>query len=166
MASRAQEIAVGRIIACFAPGRIASPAALTRLAKEMQAELLGLFIEEVDLLRLAAFPFAAEIGVASAARLALDPAALERALRSNAASLRQSLAAALEPDVAWSFRVARASPAEAVAAAIAEGGAPSLVIPPRGNPRAEPIVLRRSDLSPARLRVLLAAGRPLLVLPD
>jgi hypothetical protein len=27
-------------------------------------------------------------------------------------------------------------------------------------------VLRRSDLSPARLRVLLAAGRPLLVLPD
>jgi hypothetical protein len=72
-----------------------------------------------------------------------SPAALERALRANTASLRRSLAAAL-----------------------AEGYAPSLVIPPRGDPRVERTVLRSSDLSTAQLRVLLAAGRPLLVLPD
>jgi hypothetical protein len=166
VATRAQEIAVGRIIACFAPGRGASPAALTRLAKEMQAELVGLFIEDIDLLRLAALPFAAEIGIASAQRRVLDPAALERALRAQAARLRQALAAALEPDIAWSFRVARASPVEAVAAALAEIYVPALLIPPGGHLRTPHGVVRRRDLDDRMLRELLAAARPMLVLPE
>lgn len=131
----------------------------------MQAEFLGLFIEDAELLRFASLPFAAEVGFASAVSRALDPAAMERALRAQALSLRQSLAAALEPDIAWSLRVARASPAEAVAAALAEGYAPSLLIPPGGNVRAEPSVIRQDDASEARLRALLAARRPVLILP-
>jgi hypothetical protein len=166
VAPRAQEIAVGRIIACFVPGQADLPAALTRLARDMQAELLGLFIEDVDLLRLAALPFAAEVGLASAARRALEPAALERALRAQASSLRESLAAALEPDIAWSFRVARASPAQAVAAALAEGYAPSLLIPPHGNPSAAHRVVRRRELDDRALRGFLATARPVLVLPE
>mgnify|MGYP006208676469 CR=1 FL=1 len=85
MAPEREEIVVRRIIACFAPGSAASPAAIARLAREMQAELLGLFIEDAELLRFAALPLAAEIGFPSAAHRKLDPASMERALRAPAA---------------------------------------------------------------------------------
>ena len=166
MASRAQEIVVGRIIACFAPGRGGSPRALTQLARQLQAELLGLFIEDIDLVRLAALPLAAEVGSASAMRRALDPAAIERALQAEASRLRQSLAVALGSEVAWSFRVTRASPVEAVAAALGESRAASLLIPPGCDPRAAREVLRRSDLGAPKLRLLLAAAQPVLILPE
>jgi len=165
VASRAQEIRVGRIIACFAPGRAAAPEAVAHLAKQMQAELLGLFIEDAELLRFAALPFAAEVGLASAARRTLDLAAVERLLRGQAASVREALAASLGGHH-WSFRVARASPADAVAAALAEGYAPSLVIPPGGNPLAERRIVRAADLDEEQLRALLAAVRPVLILPE
>jgi hypothetical protein len=163
VASRAQEVRVRRIVACFVPGRVDALQA-TALANEMQAEFLGLFIEDAELLRFAALPFAAEVGFASAVSRALDPAAMERALHVQAFRLRQYLAAAFEPGVPWSLRIARASPAEAVAAALAEGWAPSLLIPPGGNVRAEPSVIRQADASEPRLRALLAARRPVLIL--
>lgn len=164
MAPRAQEVRIRRIIACFAPGRALAPEAIARLARETQAELLGLFIEDLELLRFAALPFAAEVGYPSAARRALDLAAVERALQRQAASLRQALAASLGGHE-WSFRVARASPAQAVAAALAEGYAPSLIIPPGSNLRAERRVVAAAEVDEEELRALLAAGRPLLILP-
>ena len=164
MAPGAQEVRIRRIIACFAPGRAVAPEAIARLAKQTQAELLGLFIEDAELLRFAALPFAAEVGIASAARRALDVAAVERLLRRQAASVREALAASLGAHD-WSFRVARASPADAVAAALAEGYAPSLVIPPGGNLRAEQRIVHAADLDEEQLRALLAAVRPVLILP-
>jgi len=164
VASRAQEIRIRRIIACFAPGRSLAPAALAHLARQTQAELLGLFIEDTELLRFAALPFAAEVGFPSAARRSVDLAAVERALQDQAATLRRALAASLG-EHGWSFRVARASPAGAVAAALAEGYAPSLVIPPGSNPRAERRIVSAAELSEEALRALLAAARPLLILP-
>ena len=167
MAKGQEEVRVARIIACFAPGSSGAPEAIAQLAQEMQAELLGLFIEDVELLRFAALPFAREVGFPSAALRAIDLAALERQLRAQADGLRQALAAALDPTaVSWSFRVARASPANAVEAALAEGYAPSLIIPPRGNPRAERRVLRRPELSEEVLGALLRAARPVLILPE
>ena len=164
---RQEEIAVRRIIACFAPGSAVAPAAVAELAKQMQAELLGLFIEDIELLRFAAFPFAAEVGFASATLRTLDLAAVERALRAQADSLRQVLSAALDPSAhAWSFRVARSSPSAAIQAALAEGYAPSLLIPPGVNPRAEFRVVRKPDLSASELRALLATARPVLLLPE
>jgi hypothetical protein len=166
MAPEPQEVSVRRVIACFAPGSAAQPAAIARLARELQAELLGLFIEDEALLRFAALPFAAEVGLASAAARALDPASLERALRAQAASLERALAAILDPaSHAWSFRVARASPASAVHAALAEGLAPSLLIPPRGSLRGDRAVLRLPELDEEALRGLLAGVRPVLVIP-
>lgn len=157
---------VRRVIACFAPGADAGPGAIARLARDLQAELLGLFIQDEALLRFAALPFAAEVGFPSATRRALDPAALERALRAQAASLERAIASVLDPAaLAWTFRVARASPADAVQAALAEGYAPALLIPPRGSLRAERSVVRRAQLGPEMLRELLAAARPVLVLP-
>jgi hypothetical protein len=165
MATRPQEVAVRRIIACFAPGSLMPAQAIAALAKEMQAELLGLFIEDVELLRLAALPFAAEVGFPSAVRRPLDVAALERTLRAQAAALRAALARAVDPSVTWSLRVTRATAAETVAGALAEGFAPSLLIPPGGDLRARHGVIAQSDLTEARLRALLAERRPVLVLP-
>lgn len=157
---------ISRVIACFAPGIGAGPGAVARLARDLQAELLGLFLQDEALLRFAALPFAAEVGFASAATRAIDPERLERALRVQAASLERAIAAVLDPAaLAWSFRVARASPANAVQAALAEGYAPALLIPPRGSLRAERTTVRRPQLSPDVLRELLAAARPVLILP-
>jgi len=160
-------VRISRVIACFAPGAGAGPAAVARLARDMQAELVGLFLQDETLLRFAALPFAAEVGFASAATRALDSATLERALRSQAAALERALAAVLDPAaLAWSFRVARTSPASAVEAALAEGYAPALLIPPRGSLRAERSVVRAPQLNPEVLRELLAAARPVLILPE
>jgi hypothetical protein len=164
MAHEPQEIRIARIIACFAPGRAVAPRAIARLAKDTQAELLGLFIEDAELLRFAALPFAAEVGYPSAARRTLDLAAVERALRNQAASVRQALAASLGTHE-WSFRVARASASQAVAAALAEGYAPSLVIPPGSNLRAERRIVSAAELDEEALRALLAGARPLLIVP-
>ena len=165
MAAGREEVRVGRIIACFAPGSAVAPRAIAHLAQQMQAELLGLFIEDVELLRFAALPFAAEVGFPSAARRTVDLAAVERALQGQAAALRQTLAASLGSQT-WSFRVARATPADAVAAALAEGYAPALLIPPRANLHAERRVLRRPGLTDEQLRALIAATRPVLILPE
>jgi hypothetical protein len=165
MAADGEEVRVGRIIACFAPGRAVAPQAIARLAKEMQAELLDLFIEDAELLRFAALPFAAEVGFPSAARRSVDLAAVERALQHQATSLRQALAASLGGH-AWSFRVARTSPAQAVAAALAEGYAPSLLIPPGGRSHGQRRIVRKRDLSEEVLRALIEATSPVLILPE
>jgi hypothetical protein len=67
--------------------------------------------------------------------------------------------------VHWSFRVAREAPSQALAAALAEGHAPALLIPPRGRPRAERSVLREPELNEKLLRELIEAARTVLILP-
>jgi hypothetical protein len=160
---------IQRIVAGFdaGPCRPETLAALAALAAETQAELLGLFIEDVGLLQLARLPFAAEVGAASAAQRGLDVETLERALRVRAEALRGALAAALEPTaVKWAFRIARGHPADTLAAALAEGHAPALLIPPRSEPRSRREVVRRPQLDERLLRELIAAARPVLILPE
>jgi hypothetical protein len=167
MAKGEKEVRIGRIIACFAPGSAGAPEAVARLAQELQAELLGLFIEDVELLRFAALPFAAEVGFPSASRRAMDLGALERQMRAQARALEDALAAVLGPAPAgWRFRVERATPASAVEAALAEGMAPALLIPPGGDPRASRRVVRKRELSDELLRELLRAVRPVVILPE
>ena len=157
---------ISRVIACFAPGIGAGPGAAARLARDLQAELVGLVLQDEALLRFAALPFAAEVGFASAATRGIDPERLERALRVQAALLERAIASVLDPaSLAWTFRVARATPADAVHAVLAEGYAPALLIPPRGSLRAERGVVRRRELTQDALRELLVAARPVLVLP-
>jgi hypothetical protein len=159
------EVRIRRIVAGFDAGgcRLETLRAIAALAAETQAELLGVFIEDIDLLQLARLPFAAEIGYPSAMARGLDLDTLERALRARAESLRGALASAASRST---FRVERGRPADILAAALAEGHAPALLIPPRAKPRAERRVVRRPDVSEALLRELVAAGRPLLVLPE
>jgi hypothetical protein len=170
MASKpAEEVRIRRIIAGFDAGacRRETLEAIAALAADAQAELLGLFIEDTALLELARLPFAAEVGYPSATRRSLDVATLERALRARAETLRAALAAALEPAaVEWTFRIVRGDPADTLAAALAEGHAPALLIPPRGKPHAERRVVRQPELTGALLRELIAAARPVLILPE
>jgi nucleotide-binding universal stress UspA family protein len=82
--------------------------AAATLAARMEAELLGLFVEDVNLLRLATLPFAREVGFSPAATRRLDRAGMERALRAQASRAEATLLeAAGRLHVRCSFRVVR-----------------------------------------------------------
>lgn len=96
--------------------------AAAQLAARMQAELVGLFVEDIDLLHLAGLPFAREVGYPSAALRPLDVAAMERALRATAQEVQRTLAAiAGRAPLSWSFRIARGAVMTELRAAAAEG---------------------------------------------
>lgn len=92
-------------------GSAESRAALTAAAKlgiSTGAELSGLFIEDVELLRLAGLPFAIEVGLSPEMRRSLDPADVERRFRYAAERAREALREVAEASaLASSFRVAR-----------------------------------------------------------
>lgn len=167
MASREKEVRIRRVIACFSPGYGGRPELVARLAKELEAELLGLFIEDVELLRFASLPFAREIGTASVESRALDLASLERQLRAQARALEQALAAILGPGPAgWSLRVERTSPVSAIEAVLAQVLEPALLVPPGGRLAGERLRVKKKELTKEALKEWLAAGRPVLVLPE
>src|ERR1019366_6200576 len=86
----------------------AALAAAARLAQSAGAELAALFVEDINLLRLASLPFAQEIGAASAVRRRMAAADIERALKVQAAQLKRALAdAAQRLELQWTFEVAR-----------------------------------------------------------
>lgn len=78
------------------------------LAASMEAELMGLFIEDINLIRLASLPFARQISYPSGAEESLDPGRLERELKVRGEHARKALAAAAErAQRPWSFRTVR-----------------------------------------------------------
>lgn len=82
--------------------------AAAQLAAAMQAELLGLFIEDRRLLQLCDSPFCREVGFYTAAVRPLESQSVERQLRVLAEELRRTLArVAGESQVRWSFQVRR-----------------------------------------------------------
>ena len=90
-----------------ASGR-AALAGAAALAAELQAELLGLFVEDANLLRLASLPFSARSAWGPAAEEARNEETMARALRAEAALLRELLAREAERlHLRWSFRVTR-----------------------------------------------------------
>jgi nucleotide-binding universal stress UspA family protein len=90
------------------PHSLATLEAAAELAAGLKAELLGLFVEDINPLRLAESPFAREMGVVSTTCRQLDILEIERELRAQASRARRALAiAAGRAQVPWSFRVAR-----------------------------------------------------------
>jgi nucleotide-binding universal stress UspA family protein len=82
--------------------------AASALAARLDAELAGLFVEDINLVRLAALPFAREIGLASGAARRLQNPDVERGLRAQAQRAQAALAAAAgRRQLRWSFRVTR-----------------------------------------------------------
>jgi hypothetical protein len=84
-----------------------------RLAAGLQAELVGLFVEDTDLIEAAGLPVARVVSRSARSDTLLDAALMRRALKVWAARSRETLAAAASHwRVRWSFRVARGSLAE------------------------------------------------------
>jgi len=96
-------------------------AAAVALADKLQAELVGLFVEDANLLHFAAFPFTCEVCFPSATRREVDTAAMQRMLRGLAEDARKTLAlAAGGSAVRWSFEITRGSAAGALLAAVTD----------------------------------------------
>lgn len=90
-----------------ARGRTALELAL-ELAAESKPEWQGLFVEDLNLLRLAGLPFAREIAATALTGRPLDLARLERSLRRQAEQVQASFAElAQQAGTAWSFQVVR-----------------------------------------------------------
>lgn len=102
------------------PHSLTALAAAARLAQELQAALMGLFVEDVNLLKLAQLPFAQEIHYPRATTQKLDAPLMEKRLREQADQAKESLRQIAEQaSLAWSFRVSRgAVTAELLAAAV------------------------------------------------
>lgn len=91
-----------------------------RLAATMQAELAGLFVEDVNLLRMAEAPSAREIAYPGQAA-ATSRTSMERTLRARSEQIRGTVAAAAHrAKVPWSFRTVRGQVTAALRSAISE----------------------------------------------
>lgn len=141
---------------------------LARLAGETRAELIGLFVEDVELLQIAALPFAREVGFPSAIRRELDVRRMERALQAIANDLKRACEATLgNMPVTWSFRVARGSRVEQLVTVAIEQPEPTLLVPTGADVSTEPATVSLAEFSLETAYGLLLAKprRPLLILP-
>ena len=91
------------------------------LASRIGAELLGLYVEDVNLLRVAELPISREVGFYSARVRDMDVRRIQRQLRAQARRAEQALALIAESaEVGWSFRVAHGLISTELLAAAAE----------------------------------------------
>jgi nucleotide-binding universal stress UspA family protein len=135
---------------------LAAVEAAADLAAAMQAEMEGLFVEDINLIRLASLPCTREVRY-TANVASLDLEQMERALKAQAAEARRALAAAARrARVQWSFRVARGHVAHEVLAAAAAADLVSMG--KQGRSRSP-----QARLGPTALRVLAGAPAALLL---
>lgn len=133
-------------------------AEVVRLAARFRAELLGLFVEDADLFRLAGGRSVRAVDALFAALHDLDRGEIERLLRAQASRMRSSLTAAAERmEVSASFRVRRGKVAREVLAEAEE--ADVLVLGRSGW-----ALVRSRRLSPATRAVLSASPVSTLIL--
>jgi nucleotide-binding universal stress UspA family protein len=140
-----------------------------RLAAGLQAELVGLCIEDTELLAAAALPVTRIIPNQAWATGALDPETMQRALRIWSAEARKSLATtAARWQVRWSFQVARGGFAEEL---LSQAGQHDLVAfqTDRRLHRSRGALAARQVAARARCSVFLmerraSAGRPVAAL--
>jgi nucleotide-binding universal stress UspA family protein len=78
------------------------------LAAALEAELTGLFVEDINLVRIAALPFARQVSYPSGAEERMSSERIDRELKARAELARKALAAAAERrHMPWSFRTVR-----------------------------------------------------------
>jgi nucleotide-binding universal stress UspA family protein len=156
-----ERVHIRRILVALDASRqsLAALEAATRLASELEAELLGMFVEDVNLLRLAGLPFAREIGHSTARARRLADVDMLRALRAQAARAEQALAgAARGHNLRWSFRVARGQVAAELLHAAQESDLLALGVTYIS-------VVPGARFGTTLRAVMAAAPRPLLLLP-
>lgn len=113
MTAAGEALAIRRILVALETSSrsLAALETAAELAAGLRAPLLALFVEDINLLHLAALPFAREVGYASAAERRLDAPAIQRLFRLQSAQAQRSLAeTAARLQIEWSFRITRGLP--------------------------------------------------------
>ena len=110
MSSDRAEIEIRRILVALDASAHSASAleAGAELASRAGAELLGLYVEDINLLRLAELPFAQEVGQFTAIRRRLDIREVERQIRGQTVRVRRMFEVTTQRTrVRWSFQVTR-----------------------------------------------------------
>jgi nucleotide-binding universal stress UspA family protein len=137
---------------------LAALEAASELADALKAELVGIFVEDVNLLHLAGLPFAREVRYLSGVDRPLDSPSMERELRIQAEQVRQTLAGvARRRQIQWSFRVVRGQVTTELLTAAQEADLLALG-------RASWALTRRVRLGTTARAVVAQAPRPVLLL--
>lgn len=122
MSTPTNKFAIRRILVALdaSPHSLAALDMAADLAARMQAELAGLFVEDVELLRSAESPSAKFVSpAATSARL--NRSAMERNLKAQSEQIRQAVAeAAHRTQVRWSFQTVRGEVTSSLRAAAGE----------------------------------------------
>jgi len=85
-----------------------------QMATALDAQVHGLFVEDIDLLQTADLPFSVEITLATAQERRLDMLSIQRSLRAESLQFRENLAQTAErSQVRWSFDTVRGRKIEA-----------------------------------------------------
>ncbi len=108
--SRGSHLMIRRIVVAVdaSPHSQAALEAAIDMASRFEAELLALFVEDIDVLRAAGFPFAHEVGEHSALRRRVELSGIERNLRARSRRIEEAFQAlARQGSVRGRFRVAR-----------------------------------------------------------
>jgi nucleotide-binding universal stress UspA family protein len=130
-----------------------------KIAARLEAELVGLFVEDSNLLRLASLPFAAEMGYLTRTPRPLDSRRIERSLQMLAARAKREMAErAGRLRLRWSFRVVRGRAEVAVREAAVEA---DIVALGRASRESAP----RRHLGSTAIAALAATRTSLLLLP-
>ncbi len=160
MNERELEPTIRRILVALdaSPHSQAALEAASELADALKAELVGIFVEDVNLLHLAGLPFAREVGYPSGVDRPLDSPIMERELRIQAEQARQTLAGiAVRRHIQWSFRVVRGQVASELLIAAQEADLLALG-------RASWASTRQVRLGATARVVVAQASRPVLLL--
>jgi hypothetical protein len=112
MAERDHHVAARVIVSCdTSPLGESAIAAAAALARRLDAELKGIFVEDINLIRTAALPFTQEVASATALVRRMPPGELQQLLERQAQSVRGVLAqAASALSLQWTFQVVRGAP--------------------------------------------------------
>lgn len=130
------------------PHSKASLEAAAKMAARLSADLVGIFVEDTNLLRMAGLPFTEEVRLYSSTTTKLDEAQLERLLRLQAREARELLERTAEAlTVRHTFRVMRGMVPEQLMSAATE---------------ADILVLGRSGRSPSCRKGLGSTARTAL----
>ncbi|MGD2176945.1 MAG: universal stress protein [Anaerolineae bacterium] len=110
MSEQAEELTIRRILIALdaSPHSLAALRAAARLASSLEAELHGLFVEDINLLRAAGLPMARELQLPFARHVRMNPERTRRQLRAQARQARQALASICgQQQIEWAFQVLR-----------------------------------------------------------
>jgi len=140
---------------------LAALQAAAGLAAALKADLVGLFVEDVNLIRFSALPFAQEQRWPAARRQQLDERQMEHQLRLRAAQARRALAAAADQlEVTWTFRVVRGQVTDEVLTACMEADLLSLGATSRSLTQKSRLGSTAREATQRSPRSILLARRP------